>query len=477
MAEHLNLLEPSSGLSDDESSEGSVDFTDRSTLVSETHEIRNIANGAHVISSRPSPTSRIPYDPSSARENRPAAPQSLYGYFPIRYVPFSEPSSSKVAKRSVSALDSDAVESESADPRSSSQQGLKGSSDNGRNDQQETKKRRRSSTTVSVVVRLEQFPGQSFSEVDGDLYCECCKAFLANDKSSIKKYEVSQSMLYSLCCRHLGLVKAKSTSSNLGNQHKSKLTKFQERFHEDQSFVSQILAMPWPKHEGTTLDPASKLLRVKALSIALSHGRPLALVDEFRELIEGNGNRGTLTTSKHLGQLIPLFGKSLDSNLAALKLYSVGIIFDGLSKDGEWVSVLLRGVEIGESMVLKQVLLAMVHNDTPYDHAVLNGILIPAIAKVGHLGNDCVRFFIHDDASVNSKSTNFLIGGLFTSAFDLKCMCHILDRVGSHILCPLMDEFCSLWQSIFKNSSKRINLFRKLAKAKFPSYNQIKVPS
>lgn len=274
---------------------------------------------------------------------------------------------------------------------------------------------------------------------------------------------------------------AKDKNPKLGTQHALNLAILKQKVVDDQTLVAQILSMPWPKGEGAYLDLATKKLRIEALAAVLEHGRPLSVLDEFRHLVERDGADGTLTDSSHMANLIPLFGEAMDAKLAKMKFYSIGIIFDGLSSQGDWVSVLLRGVLVGESMEVVQLLLDMPHTSSAYNHTALNQILLHAIGKLRHQlgpsesGTDLIRFFIHDDAQVNKKSVRFLREGLYVNSMDISCLCHVLERIGEKLNCPLPTRFMSLWLTFFSNANKRISLFRELTNAKFPSYNRIKV--
>lgn len=242
----------------------------------------------------------------------------------------------------------------------------------------------------------------------------------------------------------------------------------------DRDLVADILAMPWPKNEGVTKDVSSKKLRIQALSIALRHGRPLAVIDEFRALIEGDGKAGTLTDSNHLARLIPFFGTIMEKRSKALKFYSTANIFDGLSADGEWALSIMRGVKVG-TFELVQLLLRARHTDAPYDHKVLNAILLESYNNAPQGFATLNRFLIHDDAAVNNKSCDLLIAAFFSLAQSFSCQCHVMERIGIELDTELVDSFFSSWMALHKNALKRISLCRQFTRTKFPSHNAIKV--
>jgi hypothetical protein len=202
------------------------------------------------------------------------------------------------------------------------------------------------------------------------------------------------------------------------------------------------LLQPWPKREGVGIPPESKGLRLRVLTTLLEHGRPMAVADEFRELIEGDGKKGTLTSSSHLANLLGLVANFLDEELKKLKLYSASVIFDGASDHGERVVVLIRGVKVGTCMEIVQKLIALVHMDKSYTAAHLNSIISTAINRIGFKPED-LRFFVHDDVSVNKKSTRALIEHFYTLGFDISCFAHIGERVGEFTDAPVVQPILS----------------------------------
>lgn len=185
------------------------------------------------------------------------------------------------------------------------------------------------------------------------------------------------------------------------------------------------------------LVPKVKAFRLRALMTALDHGRPLAVLDEFKDLLVGDGSNGTLTSSAHMAHLLPLVDTYLDHEFKSHKLYSVSAIFDGASDDGERVVLLLRGVVVGESMRIIQRLAALVHMDKAYNAATLNEIISTGMVKNGVVAS-MVNFFVHDDVSVNKRSAADLKATMYTRAFDISCFSHVFQRVGENTVAPLV---------------------------------------
>lgn len=287
--------------------------------------------------------------------------------------------------------------------------------------------------------------------------------------------------------RHLGRVKAKAAHPQLGAKHRMNLEILHQKVVEDKLILDELLKLPWPDGEGAYLDLPSKKLRFEVLCIAVENGRPLAVLDEFRHLLERDGAYGRLTDSDHLANLLPLIGVVMDRRLQKKRFISLGVVFDGLSEKGSWVSVLGRGVLAGEESLVDQFLLDMPHTSAPYNHAVLNRILLKAISKIQECTDDAkkledknvdlIRFLIHDDAEVNNKSCDFLRSGIFVDALTFSCLCHVKYRVGGSTTCDLVESFDGLFVAVFKNADKRRHLFRQMTGLSFPSRNKIKVNS
>jgi len=245
--------------------------------------------------------------------------------------------------------------------------------------------------------------------------------------------------------------------------------------------MDDLLAMPWPTGgNGASLDRQTKQLRLDAVRVALENGHDLDIFQEFRHLIEGDGSHGTLTDANDLEKLVPMFANLLDRELKSKQYASLAIIFDGLSDKGDRVSVLFRGVRADESMLLEQHLLDMPLSSAPYNHTVLNHILLKAIGKVREIGGaegqcmEQIRFFVHDDADVNIKSGGFLRAGLFPKALDFTCLCQFLDRVWTVRIADSVDRFESLWYSLFRNDKRR-HIFREVTALEFPAKGKMKV--
>lgn len=223
----------------------------------------------------------------------------------------------------------------------------------------------------------------------------------------------------------------KDAGDNGGKEHRDNLMKLKDTAVLRSQLESWALSQPWPKGGGVNLLPKVKAFRLRVLMTALDHGRPLAVLDEFKDLLVGDGSNGTLTNSSHMAHLLPLVDTYLDNEFKSFKFYTIGGIFDGASDDGERVVLLVRGTPVGESMRIIQRLAALVHMDKAYNAATLNEIISTGLVKNG-VTAAILKFLVHDDVSVNKRSASDLKAALYTQNFDISCYSHVFQRVGEN---------------------------------------------
>lgn len=82
---------------------------------------------------------------------------------------------------------------------------------------------------------------------------------------------------------------------------------------------------------------------MKVVKTFLKAGVPLNKLDIFRELLEEGGYR--LTTSPHMRQIIPFIRKEEEERIRSeIAGTNVAVIFDGITRLGEALAVVLRYV-------------------------------------------------------------------------------------------------------------------------------------
>ena len=77
---------------------------------------------------------------------------------------------------------------------------------------------------------------------------------------------------------------------------------------------------------------------------------------------------------------------------------------------------------------------------------------------------------MRDGASTNGVAVRTL-AILYPNILDVKCLSHTLDRVGEHFDIRVLNEFTSLWVSMFIHSPKACLCWRELTGCSMKSYS------
>ena len=131
----------------------------------------------------------------------------------------------------------------------------------------------------------------------------------------------------------------------------------------------------------------------------LKAGIPLEKLDSFRVLLEEGGYR--LTTSSHKHQLIPLIRKEEEERIKSeISASDVAVIFDGTTRLGEPLSIVLRYVtpdwKIKQALVPLQLLVKSLKGEE------LAREIITVLAQQNNVTNNSLLAGMRDSASVNA---------------------------------------------------------------------------
>ena len=145
--------------------------------------------------------------------------------------------------------------------------------------------------------------------------------------------------------------------------NKGKLKKIGKR---EEDIVQALQKYDQEHHpKGETLSTPTRVFRIKVVQAFLKSGTPLNRVEFFRKIFEEAGM--SLSSSCNIHQLIPFISeeeyKSLEKEL---KGKDVGIIFDGTTREGEALVVLVRFVhewEVKSRLVRFQITQSSVNGD------------------------------------------------------------------------------------------------------------------
>ena len=219
--------------------------------------------------------------------------------------------------------------------------------------------------------------------------------------------------------------------------------------------------------KGETLPPEVQVYRVKVVSAFLRAAVPLSKLECFRDLLEENGHK--LSDRRHMSDLIPFVLKQEQACLRKeIKGKHVAIIFDGTTRLGEVLAVVLRFVT--DDFVIQQRLIRLQLLAKSATGEEIARELV-AVLSVGYQINPSLLLSaMRDGASTNNVAMRTL-SVVYVNLFDVACFSYALDRVGSHFSTPILSEFINAWISLFTHSPKVKLLWRERTGKSMASYS------
>ena len=149
--------------------------------------------------------------------------------------------------------------------------------------------------------------------------------------------------------------------------NKGKLKKISKR---EDDIVQALQRYDQEHHpKGETLSTPTRVFRIKVVQAFLKSGTLLNRLEFFRDIFEEAGM--SLSSSCNIHQLIPF---TLEEEL---KSKDVGIIFDGTTREGEALVVLVRFVHEWE------VTSRLVRNGNRTERSPIRSVIIRVINKIG----------------------------------------------------------------------------------------------
>ena len=219
--------------------------------------------------------------------------------------------------------------------------------------------------------------------------------------------------------------------------------------------------------KGETLPPEVQVYRVKVVSAFLRAAVPLSKLECFRDLLEENGHK--LSDRRHMSDLIPFVLKQEQACLRKeIEGKHVAIIFDGTTRLGEVLAVVLRFVT--DDFVIQQRLIRLQLLAKSATGEEIARELV-AVLSVGYEINPSLLLSaMRDGASTNNVAMRTL-SVVYVNLFDVACFSHALDRVDSHFSTPILSEFINAWISLFTHSPKVKLLWRERTGMSMASYS------
>ena len=175
--------------------------------------------------------------------------------------------------------------------------------------------------TVFPSTRVKEFPGECLEVRLGKLFCVACREELLLKKSTIKNH------IYS------------------GNKHSDAKARLAKKEARERDIADRLVVHDKEEQPaGTSVSMAERVYRVKVVENFLRAGIPLSKVDTLRALPEENGLR--LTHSSHLADYIPfLLQQKKELIRSELENEYISAVFDGMTRDGEALAIVVRFVK------------------------------------------------------------------------------------------------------------------------------------
>ena len=298
---------------------------------------------------------------------------------------------------------------------------------------------------VTPSQRVSEFPQEQLVVAAGRLFCKACKEILCLKRSVIQNH-------------------VKSTKHESG---KVALTTKEKRERD--------LALALERHDqeihrkGETLPEEQKVYRARVVLAFMEAGIPLSKLDcpSLRDILEDS--RFRLAHSRHMMDLVPFILQEECSRTRSEVLGKfVSVIFDGTTRLGEVLVVVLRYIEDWE---VKQRLVRVDFLQKSLNAEELARQIISVLSVT--LSVECSNLIavMRDGASVNAAAMR-TVKVMYPEALDVRCISHTLDLVGDKFKVPHLSLFFTLWISYFSHSSKLKALWKARTGKSIVTYSQ-----
>lgn len=134
---------------------------------------------------------------------------------------------------------------------------------------------------------------------------------------------------------------------------------------------------------------------------------------------------------------------------AATSSRHYSVIFDGSTRQGEAIAIILRFVNDNWEIVQRLVRIDIVAKSVTGNQ--LSQVLLECLFTDLQLRGQQVLAMMRDGASVNGAAIRNL-QAFMPQMMDITCFAHTLDNVGSHSDTPVLDNFAQWWARLFSSS-------------------------
>lgn len=172
---------------------------------------------------------------------------------------------------------------------------------------------------VSPSQRVREFDKESLTMSHGHLFCSACREQLSLKRSIIKNHIQS-------------------------SKHQKSKQRLESKEARERDIADSLRKYNETTHlRGETLPEDQQVYRVKVVTAFLKAGIALNKLDSFRDILEDNAFR--LSDRRNMHDYIPFILKEEESHIRSeIQDQQLSVIFDGTSRLGEALAVLLRFV-------------------------------------------------------------------------------------------------------------------------------------
>ena len=307
-------------------------------------------------------------------------------------------------------------------------------------------------TKVPLQKRVDAFPDQSLivaSTPNGKvILCRCCPKEIENI---------------------LGTVKVHLNS----DRHKENLVKWMEKNKTDaavKEFLEQYFQEN-PDEEHASVSADVQLYRWRVVEACLFAGIALNKIDDLRELLERGGT--ALTASTHLKAMVPNIE---EFELVRLRKELVGqrvcVIYDGTTRLGECIAVLLRWCPVGFTKI-EQRLVALRTTEKHMDGDELGALINTILGTTCQVQTINVVCGARDSCSTNGKAMRNL-APMYINMEAILCISHTLSHCGEHVDLPVLNDFMTPWLGLVQHHPSARSIWKQQLGGAMKGYSTIR---
>ena len=281
--------------------------------------------------------------------------------------------------------------------------------------------------SVTAANRVRQYSKEPFVVSCERLFCQACREEVGLKKSVIDNH-VQHSKKHSVGKERLA-----------------------EKGKKEEDIANALCAYNSREHlAGEELPPEQQVYRVKVLTTFLKAGVPISKLDHFRELLEENGVR--LAGRRSMSDLIPFVQQEEQRRVKEeIKGRKVSVVFDGASRLGEAMAIILRFVDSSWKIHQRLIRLQLLAKSMSGEEIARE--LVSVLQVQYDVAPRSLVAAMHDRAAVNGAAMTY-VRVMYPSLLDIGCFSHTLNNAGSKFNTPILNEFLSSWLRLFSHSPK-----------------------